>query len=719
MSIEELQRLAEQGDVEAQYYLGIMYSDGDGIQRDYKKGFFWCEKAALQGYPEAQFVVADMYECGDGVERNIEKAIEWYKKAAENDNDDAKSELIRLYGRGKLNNYNIDKYVAWGVNVIKEKYDFTLINGLVDIFKKGFYNIADYFQSVPQYLIELVEKNDLCSLEAFQLIALLFQKKVISEKLYTRIFKIFEQWMIEDVHGEWLLAEMYEKGDIIKQDYLKAFKLYEDAALKGDGDSGWKLAGLYGRGLGVALDHEKEVYWLTQAMKHGSDDAIFNLAYCYLAGDGVRQDYKKAIELFEQYARFWENPQRVEYNGWTFYSETCYILAEIYDQIDNHLVAIKWCEKAIKKDNYKAMLLLGKMKFRAEGGIQNKEEAYEWFLKAAEAVEKEDEYHDYGEPFYYIGEYWFEKGEDKGDSAKSNTNEQQHCYRQAERYYQKAIDYGYNCLYALEKVQRRLNKKIKGEVMERYGRELVGLKLSPQKLLDRIEEDLKKDFGDNWGDLLSNTRAALKSGIFTYVNFIALGKDFYSQLDFSPAVSSLTKSLEIELGRFFHKNYIVWLKKNNVSSTEFSEKQRSIIFVKDNIYYYQDEENDASFSLGAFSHIIDKKREPESLIQKSEIQENGAGIKYKSVINRHIAKYANELFEEDAFTEENREKEIKNYLISLSEDVESIRDKRNPAAHSFTMKKSDAELCGDYLVKVRKLLCGLLKKIKPEYKRQN
>ena len=167
MSIEELQRLAEQGDVEAQYYLVIMYSDGDGIQRDYKKGFFWCEKAALQGYPEAQFVVADMYECGDGVERNIEKAIEWYKKAAENDNDDAKSELIRLYGRGKLNNYNIDKYVAWGVNVIKEKYDFTLINGLVDIFKKGFYNIADYFQSVPQYLIELVEKNDLCSLEAF------------------------------------------------------------------------------------------------------------------------------------------------------------------------------------------------------------------------------------------------------------------------------------------------------------------------------------------------------------------------------------------------------------------------------------------------------------------------------------------------------------------------------------------------------------------------
>ena len=112
MSIEELQRLAEQGDVEAQYYLGIMYSNGDGIQRDYKKGFFWCEKAALQGYPEAQFVVADMYECGDGVERNIEKAIEWYKKAAENDNDDAKSELIRLYGRGKLNNYNNQVSVA-------------------------------------------------------------------------------------------------------------------------------------------------------------------------------------------------------------------------------------------------------------------------------------------------------------------------------------------------------------------------------------------------------------------------------------------------------------------------------------------------------------------------------------------------------------------------------------------------------------------------------
>ena len=37
---------AEQGDPEAQYYLGVMYDNGLGIKQDFFKAFEWYQKAA-------------------------------------------------------------------------------------------------------------------------------------------------------------------------------------------------------------------------------------------------------------------------------------------------------------------------------------------------------------------------------------------------------------------------------------------------------------------------------------------------------------------------------------------------------------------------------------------------------------------------------------------------------------------------------------------------
>lgn len=53
-----------------------------------------------------------------------------------------------------------------------------------------------------------------------------------------------------------------------------------------------------------------------------------------------------------------------------------------------------------------------------------------------------------------------------------------------------------------------------------------------------------------------------------------------------------------------------------------------------------------------------------------------------------------------------------NYIIDLATDVKDIKKIRNPAAHSDTMTCAHAEVCGDYLIKVRKLICNILSKIK-------
>ena len=43
--------LANQGNSEAQYWIGSMYFNGQGVAQDYSKAFYWFSKAADQNYP--------------------------------------------------------------------------------------------------------------------------------------------------------------------------------------------------------------------------------------------------------------------------------------------------------------------------------------------------------------------------------------------------------------------------------------------------------------------------------------------------------------------------------------------------------------------------------------------------------------------------------------------------------------------------------------------
>lgn len=52
--MEELIKKAEEGDVEAQFQLGLAYYNGDGINKNYRKAYHWFQKAIEQGNGDAQ-----------------------------------------------------------------------------------------------------------------------------------------------------------------------------------------------------------------------------------------------------------------------------------------------------------------------------------------------------------------------------------------------------------------------------------------------------------------------------------------------------------------------------------------------------------------------------------------------------------------------------------------------------------------------------------------
>lgn len=96
-----IQKAAEQGDMEAQYRLGMMYDSGNGVVHDPLETVNWLRKAAGQGHTEAQFNLGTMYDSGHGVSRDYSEAAKWYQKAAEQGYVSAQKNLGAKYGLGQ------------------------------------------------------------------------------------------------------------------------------------------------------------------------------------------------------------------------------------------------------------------------------------------------------------------------------------------------------------------------------------------------------------------------------------------------------------------------------------------------------------------------------------------------------------------------------------------------------------------------------------------
>ena len=79
-------KAAEQGEVHAQYNLGIMYANGRGVKQDLFNAKEWYQKAAEQGYADAQYSLGFMYRYGHGVRQNYTKAKEYFGLACDNKN---------------------------------------------------------------------------------------------------------------------------------------------------------------------------------------------------------------------------------------------------------------------------------------------------------------------------------------------------------------------------------------------------------------------------------------------------------------------------------------------------------------------------------------------------------------------------------------------------------------------------------------------------------
>ena len=81
-ALQEWQPLAEEGNVAAQFNLGLMHYNGKGLAQDFVEAATWFGLAAAQGDAAAQINLGVMYFNGEGIDQDYSQAHFWFTLAA-------------------------------------------------------------------------------------------------------------------------------------------------------------------------------------------------------------------------------------------------------------------------------------------------------------------------------------------------------------------------------------------------------------------------------------------------------------------------------------------------------------------------------------------------------------------------------------------------------------------------------------------------------------
>ncbi len=138
-------RAAEKGQAGAQYDLGVLYAKGQGVPEDTTEAAKWFRKAADQGKPSAQYNLGYMYSTGQGVPQDYAEAAKWYRKAADQGDTDSQNRLATLYLSGDGVTQDFAEAAKW-YRKAAEQGDIEAQNELGSLYGNG--------QGVPQDLVE-------------------------------------------------------------------------------------------------------------------------------------------------------------------------------------------------------------------------------------------------------------------------------------------------------------------------------------------------------------------------------------------------------------------------------------------------------------------------------------------------------------------------------------------------------------------------------------
>ena len=207
-----------------------------------------------------------------------------------------------------------------------------------------------------------------------------------------KLNEILRKAELNDPEAQFELARMYEKGDVVPQDYLKSFELYIEA--------GWWKDRKY----------KKPLEWFENIAEHGNAQLKCFIGYMYENSIRTSKNYKKAWEWYKK--AFYSGNKEAEKQIISLFSR---------DKIRNEEI-IKIIENAANLGDIELQYRVGTY----YEDIENYEEAFEWYHKAAvngsaEAQRTLGSIYEYGELYGWEihdiekAKEWYKKSADQGN----------------------------------------------------------------------------------------------------------------------------------------------------------------------------------------------------------------------------------------------------------------------------------------------------------------
>ena len=92
--------LAAEGDARAQFWLGVMYDDGVGVEKDDQEALYWYNSSAEEGYHKAQNAMGLMYVKGKNVLQDYKEAARLFRLSSAQGNALGQYNLGLMYFNG-------------------------------------------------------------------------------------------------------------------------------------------------------------------------------------------------------------------------------------------------------------------------------------------------------------------------------------------------------------------------------------------------------------------------------------------------------------------------------------------------------------------------------------------------------------------------------------------------------------------------------------------
>jgi TonB family protein len=112
-ALREWLPMAEKGHVDAQYRLGVMYNEGQGVAVDKAAAMEWFHKAARGAHAKAQLMLAIGYLEGIGLPEDEKKGLKWLRRAAKGGSSEAQLQLALMYETGDRLPAEPDEAFGW------------------------------------------------------------------------------------------------------------------------------------------------------------------------------------------------------------------------------------------------------------------------------------------------------------------------------------------------------------------------------------------------------------------------------------------------------------------------------------------------------------------------------------------------------------------------------------------------------------------------------